>query len=441
MLLKQCVVIGAGMAGLLHARVLADFADEVTIIDRDHMPDQPEPRSGVPQGPHIHYLMARGLQVLDTLFPGIEDALRDSGAPQIKIGLHTRYMLYQQWQPSVDAGLHTYVAERPLLEEMVRQRVLALPNVTLVERTEATGLTFADGRVNGVVTRTRPAHGDPVTLPADLVVDASGRDGKVLDWLAAAGYPAPATTTVDAKLGYATRWYAKPDDPALDWRILYILTSPPAQTRGGGILEHRNGRWLVTLLGTNGDYPPTDDDEFLAFARSLPDPAIYDAICAAQPQSSIHSFRNTANRWRSFEKLDHQPDGLFVTGDAACEVNPVYGQGVTKAALNALALQELLAAGEVDNRAFYRKIAKINLEFWQTAAYGDLNYPGTTSSERETPVQRLMRAYVSAVLFGTTRDPKVTYAFHRVLNMVDPATNLMKPDILLRVLRAQRAAQ
>lgn len=438
MLLKHAVVIGGGIAGLLHARVLADHAEQVTVIDRDQMPEQPEARAGVPQGAHIHYLMVRGLQLLDEWFPGLHDEIdQRSGAPRVQIGIQTRYMLYQTWQPSIDTGMHTYVLERPHLEDMVRRRLLTHDNVRLMDRTEAIDLVFEGEAVSGVVTRKRPSGGEPETILADLVVEASGRSSKAMNWLEKAGYVRPQTHVIDANLGYATRWYAKPETVNLDWPILYVLTSPPAQTRGGAILEHRGGRWLVTVAGTNGDYPPTDQAGFLDFARSLPDPVIYESIRDAKPLTDIVSFRNTANRWHAYEKLDRVPQRLYITGDAACEVNPVYGQGMTKAALNARVLQQQLAAGLVDNRAFFREIASVNDNFWQAAAGGDLNYPGTTNNQTETPIQRVMRAYLSAVLRGTVRDERVAYAFHRVLNMIDPSTTLMTPGMLVRVLRAQ----
>ncbi|MBZ0304078.1 MAG: FAD-dependent monooxygenase, partial [Anaerolineae bacterium] len=426
-------------AGLLHARVLADHAEQVTVIDRDQMPESLETRAGVPQGPHIHYLMVRGLQLLNQWFPGLQDEIdRESGAPRVQIGLQTHYMLYQMWQPSVDTGMHTYVLERPHLEELVRRRLLTHENVQLIDRTEAIDLTFEGQRVSGVVTRKRPASGEPETLPADLVVDASGRGSKAMSWLEKAGYARPQTHTIDAKLGYTTRWYAKPETANTDWRILYVFTSPPTQTRGGAILEHRGLRWLVTVFGTNGDYPPTDEAGFLEFARSLPDPVIYEAIKDAKPLTDIVSFRNTSNRWHAYEKLERLPERFYITGDAACEVNPVYGQGMTKAALNALVLQQQLAAGSLDNRAFFQGIARVNDDFWQAAAGGDLNYPGTANNQSETPIQRVMRAYLSAVLRGSVRDERVAYAFHRVLNMIDPATTLMTPGMLVRVLLAQR---
>ena len=439
MLLKHAVVIGGGIAGLLHARVLADHAEQVTIIDRDQMPEQFKPRPGVPQGMHIHYLMVRGLQLLDEWFPGLREEIdQESGAPRVQIGLQTRYMLYQSWQPSVDTGMHTYVLERPHLEEMVRRRLLARENVRLLARTEAIDLAFEGEVVSGVVTHKRPSDGETEILPADLVVDASGRGSKAMSWLEKAGYARPRTHTIDAKLGYATRWYTKPETAKADWRILYVLTSPPTQTRGGALLEHRGSRWLATLVGTNGDYPPTDDAGFLEYARSLPDPMIYEAIKDAKPLTGIVSFRNTSNRWHAYERLDRLPEHLYITGDAACEVNPVYGQGMTKAALNALVLQRQLAAGLLDNRAFSREIARVNDDFWQASAGGDLNYPGTANNQSETPIQRVMRAYLSAVLRGTVRDERVAYAFHRVLNMIDPSTTLMTPRMLVRVLLAQR---
>jgi 2-polyprenyl-6-methoxyphenol hydroxylase-like FAD-dependent oxidoreductase len=164
MLLKQAVVIGGGIAGLLHARVLADYAEQVTIIDRDQLPERFEIRTGVPQGSHIHYLMACGLHVLDELFSGLHDELdQQSGAPRLQVGIQTRYMLYQKWQPSVDTGLHTYVLERSHLEDIVRRRLLANENVQLIDRTEATDIAFDGSQVSGIVTRKRSVSADRET--------------------------------------------------------------------------------------------------------------------------------------------------------------------------------------------------------------------------------------------------------------------------------------
>lgn len=439
MLLQQAVVIGAGMAGLVHARVLADYAEQVTILERDHLPDAAEVRHGVPQGQHIHFLLTRGLRALDELFPGLHDELEQrSGAPKVQLGLHTRYMSFGRWMPPIDAGIHTFSIERPHLEQLVRQRLMHHSNVRIVERVEVTDLAFEGQRVTGVTTRKRGAPTEETFYAADLVVDASGRNSKVQQWLEKAGFPLPSTTNIDAHIGYATRWYAKPQNTTYDWHVLYILPSPPDHLRGGGILEHRDQRWLVSLGGTNGDYPPTDAEGYMTFARSLLDPTLYNAIKDAEPLSEVVGYRNAPNEWHHYEKLARVPDRLIITADALCVVNPVYGQGMTKAALNAQVLQKLLAQGNLDSAAFYKRVAPVNQEFWDTAAAGDLNYPGTVSNVSETAVERLKRLYLKAILYGASRDVQVGRAFNRVLNMVDPSTSLLMPGMMWRVLRAQR---
>ena len=439
MRLKEAIVIGGGMAGLTHARVLADYAEQVTILERDELPESFEPRRGVPQGQHIHYLLVRGLRVLDELFPGLHDELeQNSGAPKVQIGLHTQYTLFGRTQARIDAGIHTYNIARPHLEQIVRQLLLKQhTNIRIVERTDVDDLKFDGQRVTGVTVRER-GTGEESVYSADLVVDASGRRSKVYNWLDEAGFPVPETTRIDADIGYATRWFKKPADANNDWRILYSLPSPPHQIRSGAILEHSDGRWLMSIGGTNGDFPPTDEAGFNAFVQGLPEKALYEAIQSAEPLSDIVGYRNMPNEWHHFEKLARVPEGFIATGDAVCIVNPIYGQGMTKAALNAQVMGKLLASGSLDSARFYKQVAPINQEFWDTAAISDLNYPGTRSNVTESMMGRIKRDYLKAVLYGVPRDEVVGTMFHRVLNMVDPSTKLLMPGMVWRVLRAQQ---
>jgi len=92
---EHAVVSGASMGGLLAARVLADFYGTVTVVDRDELPEDPVNRRGVPQGRHVHALLARGAQIIDDFFPGILDELAAAGASVLDDGdLATLYMNY-----------------------------------------------------------------------------------------------------------------------------------------------------------------------------------------------------------------------------------------------------------------------------------------------------------------------------------------------------------
>jgi 2-polyprenyl-6-methoxyphenol hydroxylase-like FAD-dependent oxidoreductase len=440
MLLNHVVIIGGGIAGMVHARISADYAERVTILERDQFSDTAEPRSGTPQSQHVHFLLARGLLELDTLFPGFRSVLiNDMGAPDVVIGLDTHFRVLGQWIPRVDAGIHTVCASRPEIEHVLRSFIVKNPRIDILSRTEAMGLQFDDNRVTGVVTRQRGMPADKRIIDSNLVVDASGRRSNARDWLEQAGFPTPVTTRIDPSIGYASRWYQKEETAANNWRVLYQFTNPPDQRRGGVILEHSKDRWLTSLVGINSDYPPTDEADFMEFARSLPDPTIYNTLQNARPISGIVGYQNAPNEWHHYERLGHLPQGFLVTGDALCIVNPVYGQGMTKAVLNAQLFGEMLSSGQIDAKSFYQKVARLNQDIWDTAALGDLNYPNTTSTTQQTVMESIKRLYLTAVLRASTRNMIVGRAFNRVLNMIDPASTLMMPDMVLRVLRAQRA--
>src|SRR5215218_7489198 len=346
----HAVVMGAGMAGLVAARVLADHFLRVTVIDRDHLPAGPTPRAGVPQSRHVHILLARGMALLDQLFPGLEDELLAAGAVPIDFPGDALWLSPAGWSQRFRPGLRLVSCTRPLLERSVRRRLAASATVRFLEGQEATGLTADDTTtaVTGVRLQTRPhppaAAAADLVLPAALVIDASGRSSRTTEWLGELGYPAPPETTINPFLGYATRTYARPKDATGDWQLLYVQAKPPQMGRMGLLLPVEGDRWMVGLAGAGRDYPPIDEAGFLQFAASLRSPIIHDAIRHARPLSPIHGYRQTDNRWRHYEQAQRFPERLIVLGDAACTFNPIYGQGLTMAALAGVTLQRCLQA-------------------------------------------------------------------------------------------------
>jgi 2-polyprenyl-6-methoxyphenol hydroxylase-like FAD-dependent oxidoreductase len=438
---RHALVLGGSIAGLLAARVLADHVGRVTIVERDVPPATPSPRKGAAQARHVHVLLTRGQQVLERLFPGLGDELAAAGAVSLDWINDAAWLTGGGWGRRFPSALRGYSCSRDLLEWVLRRRLLANPRVTLLGGYEAAGLL---GQAGGAVTgaRMRPVDGGPVIeLAADLVVDATGRGSRAPRWLADLGYDAPAETVVNAFLGYTSRLYHQPAAPAGDWLGLYIQSDPPRTTRGGLILPIEGDRWLVTLGGASKDYAPTDEAGFLDFARSLASPALYEAIAAAMPAGPITTYRATENRLRHYERLRRWPAGFAVTGDAACAFNPVYGQGMTAAALGALALDACLRRAARDGDwagvgwRFQRALARANQTPWLLATGADYRLPATTGA-RPPSSMRVVHRYLDRVMAAASRDDAVRLALMEVLHLLRPPASLFRPAIAWRVLRA-----
>jgi 2-polyprenyl-6-methoxyphenol hydroxylase-like FAD-dependent oxidoreductase len=429
------------MAGLLAARVLTEHFARVTIIERDELPAGDEGRAGVPQGRHGHALLVGGRQNIEGLFPGITAELIDAGAPLIDQGLDALSLFKTGWAPRIKSGVMALCLSRPLLESRVRRRVAALPGVTIRERTEVVGLIGNGPRVSGVRARRRGEAGaaeEPIL--ADLVVEASGRASRLPDFLAELGYDRPEQTVVNAYVGYASRYFTPPEGVTFGWKGIWLQTRPPRGARGGILLPTEGGKWLVTLMGVGRDYPPTDEDGFMAFARSLPTPVLYDAIKDARPEGSIAGFRRMENRLYHYERLRRRPENVIALGDAACALNPTYAQGMSVASFSALALGEELRAwrrGGLDGFAarFQRRLAKLVAPAWMMATSEDARWPATEGAPDDGPT-RFMHWYTDQVFGLVAQRADVYAAFLQVMHMLKPSTALFAPWLVAAVARA-----
>jgi flavin-dependent dehydrogenase len=459
---RDAVVVGAGMAGLLAARVLNEWFARVTLIDRDRLPAGPALRPGVPQARHVHILLRSGLELLEGLFPGLDRELATAGAPELDWAADCRYFMLGGWKPVFRSGLRGRPCSRSLLEWLVRRRVAALAPVRILEGQEVVGLLPdpVGGRVAGVRLRPRPAlgaagpavdaddaGGGATELPADFVVDASGRGSRAPEWLAALGYGRPRETTVDAFVGYASRVYAPPAGFRPGWRFLFVRGTPPAERRAGGIFPIEGDRWLVSLGGAARDHPPTDEAGFLAFARSLHVPHLYEAIREATPLTPVAGYRSMENRRRHFERQRRWPEGFVVLGDAACTFNPVYGQGMTVACQEALLLGRCLggprqAPGRPGRRAgglggmgaeFQRRLARATTVPWLMATSEDFRFPGTRGDQPGLST-RLLQRYLDGVLRRADRSPLAFLRYLQVVHLTRSPAVLFEPRVAVPVL-------
>jgi 2-polyprenyl-6-methoxyphenol hydroxylase-like FAD-dependent oxidoreductase len=429
----RATVIGGSISGLVAARVLADHFEHVTVIDRDDLPDTPTFRKGAPQSRHLHVLLGRGHDILESFFPGLTDDLVSMGVPVREWGWHTRTMVSNgKWLPKFHSGHKMVSASRTLLEWTIRDRLKRNPRVRFASGTTVAGLRVsADGAtIIGVTLQ------DGETLDADFVVDASGRTSKAAEWLAGLGFGTVEESTVNSYLGYATRWYEIPADFRQEWEALVIQSVPPHLPRGGGIFPAEGNRWMVTLSGANKDYPPTDEEGFLAFARSLQTPELYEAIKDATPLSPVYGYQRTAGVWRHYERMARWPERFVVMGDAACAFNPIYGQGMTAAAMGAAELQQLFATQPVNGlaRRFQLAAARALQTPWMMSTGEDFRYP-LTEGKRPVGINRGMHWYTDQLFDIMPESTAASQAFIEVMQLLSPPTVLFRPAILFLVLR------
>lgn len=436
---RHAVVVGGSIAGLLAAHVLGEHADRVTVVERDRYPEGAGPRAGVPQSRHPHALLEGGQQALDALLPGFTDELRAAGAP--RVGMPADMVQWQvgRWFRRVPASVHIFTGSRLQLEELLLRRVLANPAVTLLESTDVVGLLGDASRVRGVLVRERGdgARKEERPLEADLVVDASGRGTKAPQWLTAIGAEAPHEETIDTGLAYSSRVY-RDSGGTLGGHTPGVYVVPnPAQTYGAVVLPLEDGNHLATFSGLRGDEPPTDDDEYVAYAKRLPHPFVFHWMREAEPQSPVFGFRKTANVRRRYDLPGRRPAGFLATGDALCTFNPIYGQGVSVAAMTAVALRDALADARrtPTTRRVQRALLAASRQAWDISAGSDKNMPGATGNALASrALDRPVSWYLRRVQERTPGDPVVGRAFRSVLSLKAPVSALFAPEVARAVL-------
>ncbi|GLY28890.1 FAD-binding monooxygenase [Kineosporia sp. NBRC 101731] len=419
------------MAGLLAAAALHATFDEVMVLDRDIFPDEPGTRKGVPQGGHVHGLLARGRAALDELFEGLSAELIDQGAPVFDVQDDMQWWVDGRPLARGASGMFALVPSRSLLEFAVRRRVAALPGVRFLTDHTVTGLLATpDGaRCDGV--QFTDGRGPGSVEGADLVVDATGRSARGRLWLERLGFPQAPQQRIETQVTYVTRRYRRePHD--LDGLAGLSIGAYPGSTRSAFALAQEDDTWIVTITGRFGAVPPTDDAGMLDWVAHLDSPGIADIIRDAVPLSSPVKMRYPASTRVRYDRMDRFPAGLLIVGDALCSFNPVYGQGMTVAALEALLLKRLLEEGakELSTEFFLAAEALIDVP-WSTVAATDLQFAETTGDRSGLDPERV--TYLAHLRRAAVQDPELAGAFLRVAQLIDPPAALFAPEIARRV--------
>ncbi len=426
------IVLGGSMAGLCAARALHDWFAEVVVLERDTFPTQPEIRDGAPQTGQPHAMLEAGRVTLEDFFPGFGDEIRDAGGLKLDMGSDVVWYDQGGFVAETAAPLPALYASRPLFEHVVRNRVRDLERVTL--RSQCNFIAYEHDsdrdRVTGV--RFRDETGVETSLPADLVVDATGRSSRTPRWLERNGYPTPTVKEVSVDVTYSTARIERPPDDTYG-----VLVAPePHRPRGAAMLPVEDGRWEVVLQGIHGERAPDDRATFLEWAANLPVEDIGRQVRKREWTSGIRRYPFPASVRRRYEDLPRFPDGLVVTGDAVASFNPIYGQGMSVAALDALVLHRELSDGiaGLGPRVFDRTADVVD-EAWQLAVGNDFSFEGTTGPK---PLGTdLFNRYVARLLRRAHDNGALTEAFFRVFRLERSATSLLHPRVAWQVLRPE----
>ncbi|WP_435097294.1 NAD(P)/FAD-dependent oxidoreductase [Halarchaeum sp. P4] len=428
---EHAVVLGGSIAGLCAARVLADAYDSVTVVERDVLPDEPVVRDGAPQTRQPHILLEAGRATVEDLFPGFCETVLARGGLLVDAARDLSMYREGGFVAAAETRLSLYCATRPLFEQVARERVRALDDVTVRDGTQWLDYrtNAAGDAVTGVDVQT--PDGEHETLAADLVMDATGRTSRTPSWLEERGDEAPAVETVSVDVSYATIRVERPPD---DRRVLFASPGAP-RTRGGVAIPVEGGAWVVTLQGMHGDEAPTDPEAFVAFAESLPVPELGRIVREHEWRTNeAVGYPFPSSRRYHYEDLDALPDGLLVTGDALASFNPVYGHGMSVAALDALHLHHALAAG-TDALAprFFERAADTVDVVWRLAVGPDFEYAQTTGPK---PLGTdVFNRYIARLTRKAHDDPVLAETLARVFLLEESPATLFAPRTLWRALR------
>ncbi|WP_135302597.1 FAD-dependent oxidoreductase [Haloarcula amylovorans] len=428
----HAVVIGASVAGLLAARVLSDGFERVTVVERDSLSDDSTPRKGVPQSKHPHALLEAGRATIEDLFPGYCEELLSEGGVLIDGASDVEFYDEGGFLADGPERVPQYIATRPLIEYVARRRLTEFDGVTL--RPECQCVEYrTDGDATAVTgIRVRDSKDEATTIPADLVVDATGRTSRTPTWLDEHGYGKPPVEEVQVDVRYSTVALRRPPD---ERRAVFAPASPP-QTRGGVALPVEGDRWLVTLHGIHGDNPPTDMSGVRDFAAGLPTAEFRDLL-ETHPTAAdeVAQYPFPSSRRHHYEELDRFPDGFLVLGDAIASFNPIYGQGMSVAALEALVLHHALAADGQTGLAtrFFERAESVIDDAWLLAVGADFQFSATDGQKPRG--SGLFNRYLSRLTRKAHTDGVLRDALYRVIMMEVPPTSLLRPEIAWRVLK------
>ena len=436
----RAIVAGGSLAGMLSARVLSDYFDEVVVFDRDEIPDEAADRRMTPQSRHVHILLKGGEIAINGLFPGFAVEMDDLGAVRIEMSREMHAAGPMGSAPRWESGIVLQSQSRALLEHHVRKRTLSCSNrITLRSQSTVRGLTFDPSahQITGV--EVEDHAGDTTQMSADLVIDASGRGGSGVRWLTALGLQTPRVEEVKVDFAYASCTMKLRDASERDWNGLIGGGMAPDDGSGGLVLPIEGGLHICSVGGRFGNYPPTEEHAFRDFIKNLAVSHIHEGTQDAEIVSPVEKIRYEYSRFRHYEELTNLPYGFLPVGDALCSVNPTYGQGMSSTALQAKALAETLAAMPANDgiplipAAYFPRAIEIARVIWRQANFNDFAFPETEGDRSEFSDEE--RAYQMALQVLAFGDAELRLKLAKVGQYME------KPGILETAEYRQKAAE
>lgn len=439
---KRAVVLGGSIAGMLAARVLSDHFAHVVILERDYLHDRPVSRKGVPQARQGHVLLQAGAKIIGELFPEIGDDMDGAGARGCDAAKELHWFHFGVYKAKINSGIRIYLLNRMLFEGVLRRQLRRRANVEFIDEADVLGLEMDADKTRVVGVRYAPRREEGERLATgDLVIDASGRGSRTPRWLSEAGYPRVVESEVKVGVAYASRVYRVPRDvPEADLRRA-AFPKPPETRRFGVMYPMGDGVLMVTLAGWLRDHPPTKDEGFTAFARSLPTPEFGEVLGRCKPAPAIHGHQIPSSLRRRYEAMERWPEGLVVLGDALCSFNPTYAQGISVAALEVERLRRRLEVTGRRRRSIrspglarriQRDVAGALMVPWLMASCEDLRFPQVVGHR---PFWLpLIQWYVARVLELSATHGGVLRRFLLIMNLLRGPTVLMAPTVIFAVL-------
>lgn len=386
---ERAIVVGAGVGGLLAAAALARRYDRVTVIERDRLPDVPLHRRGVPQDEQMHAILAIGQEAFEDLVPGVAGEFLRAGAAWYDSPRGIASLSSQGWAARGPSEAWIYGIRRVVLEDALRRKVAEIPNISVVQG-QVVGVHSipGSGRVSGVILR---GIGRPL-VEADLVVDASGRTSHATAWLAEIGLEPPAAQEIVNGISYATAVVRLPDGALRDDIQGFLIPPLPESPTGAVLLPCDNGLHQLVALSQTDEPAPATRDELIAHLESVRSPVVAEVAQHADFLTEPKPFRIRGSRRRLFEDMPVHPEGFVALGDAVLALNPIYGQGMSVAAVEARIMRDIVLEATSD----VGLAARIQRAFRPTL---DFVFTGVVKSDS---------AFPSAMLHGIERPEPAT---------------------------------